>query len=468
MKPYFCAVLFAVSLLTSVAVHAQSENKLVYVIPIKGEIERGLVYVIRRGITEAIDRKANAVIFDMDTPGGRVDSTEEIMQIIDGINVPVITFVNDSAISAGAIISLATDEIYMKPGSTIGDAMPILLGSKELPPDRKEKMVSYVSAKIRAAAQKKGHNVELAEAMVRIEKEFKMDKEIICPAGELLTLTSYEAEKVYGKDKKPLLSKGSVENLEELLKRINLEGAEVITLEVTSAEKIARWIDATAVSGILLALGLLAIYLEFKTPGFGIFGISGIILLAVWFWGHNVAGLAGAEEVAIFIIGVLLLALELFVIPGFGIAGISGITLIVISLILAMVENPPGGGTWHPPVMHLEKAMTTLGMALTICAVSVAILARFLPSTKLFQRLMLLSSIPREDGYQAGSSQDSLVGATGAAVTDLRPAGIATINGKRHQVVSRGEFINAGSSIIVAQTTGNRIVVDQLAQEKQS
>ncbi len=129
MKPYICAALAFLIALPCTALCKEDNQKLVYVIPIKGEIERGLVYVIRRGIAEAVRQKADAVVFDMDTPGGRVDSTKEIMKIIDGIDVPVITFVNPSAISAGAIISLATDEIYMKPGASIGDAMPITMSS---------------------------------------------------------------------------------------------------------------------------------------------------------------------------------------------------------------------------------------------------------------------------------------------------------------------------------------------------
>lgn len=467
MKPYICAAIALLMALPSTSQCKETNQKLVFVIPIHGEIERGLVYVIRRGVTDAVREKADAVIFDIDTPGGRVDSTEEIIEIIDGIDVPVIAFVNPSAISAGAIISLATDDIYMRSGATIGDAMPITMSSKEMPADRKEKMVSYVAAMVRATAQKKGHNVDLAEAMVRIEKEFKIGKEVICPAGELLTLTSFEAEKTYGKDKTPLLSKGTVADFTALLKKLNLDDAEIRTLEVTYAEKIARWIDMTAISGLLLALGLLALYLEFKTPGFGIPGITGIILLAIWFWGHNVAGLAGAEEMILFALGVFLLTLEIFVIPGFGVTGVSGIILIITSLIMAMVQHYPGG-TWYPPVIQMEKAMTTLGMALTICAVGVAVLAKFLPETALFRRIMLTSAVPSKDGYQAGATAEELVGATGQAETDLRPGGIATINGKRQTVVSRGDFIDSGTRIVVAHTKGNRIVVDAIHEEKTS
>jgi len=444
-----------------------SGGQLAYVIPINGEIERGLVYVIRRGVSEAVSRKADAIILEMNTPGGRIDSTEEIVKILDGINVPVVTYVNPRAISAGAIISLATDKIYMKPGSTIGDAMPILLNQQDMPADRKEKMVSYVAAKVRGIAEKKGHNVDLAECMVRIEKEFKIGDEVICPAGELLTLTSFEAEKKYGSDNKSLLSSGSMETLDDLLKELGLESATVKTLEVSYAEKIARWIDMTAVSGLILALGLLALYMEFKTPGFGVFGISGLILLSVWFWGHNVAGLAGFEEIALFIVGVVLLAIEIFVIPGFGITGISGIVLIVTALVLAMVQHYPGGN-WYPPVTHLEGAATSLGLALTICAIGVIILARFLPETAIFKRIMLTSAVAKEQGYQAGASLDALAGEKGVAETDLHPGGIATIAGKRYTVVSRGDFIDSGTRIIIVQTKGNRIVVDRLAEEAKS
>ena len=467
MRPLICAAIALATLLSAPSANAD-DQKLAYVIPIHGEIGESLLYIIRRGVKEAIKEEADAIIFDMDTPGGRVDTTEEIIRIIDGIDIPVITFVNPSAISAGAIISLATDKIYMKPGSTIGDAMPITMSSKEMPADRKEKMVSYVAAIVRAVAQKNGYNVELAEAMVRIEKEFKIGKEVICPAGELLTLTSYEAEKTYGKKKIPLLSSGSVEDLPALLKILELDDAEIRRLEVSTPERIARWIDMTAVSSLLLALGLLGVYLEIKTPGFGVFGITGLVLLAIWFWGHNVAGLAGAEEIVIFAVGVILLALEIFVIPGFGIAGISGILLIISALMLAMVEHYPGNSWYHLPVDQIKDSVSTMGLALTVCAAGTVVLARILPKTALFQRLMLTSSLPSEEGYQAGHKHDDLIDATGKAQTDLHPSGIATINDRRYPVVSRGEFIDSGARIVVAQTKGNRIVVDELPEEKTS
>ena len=236
---------------------------------------------------------------------------------------------------------------------------------------------------------------------------------------------------------------------------------------MATAEKIARWIDMTAVSGLILALGLLGLYLEFKTPGFGVFGISGIALLAVWFWGHNVAGLAGIEELALFAVGIILVGLEIFVIPGFGIAGISGIALIVVSLLMAMVQHYPGG-SWHPPEMHLREAIKTMGVALATCVGLMGVLVRILPETPLFRRLMLTSAMPKEEGYSASSEKSGLVGLKGVAETDLHPGGVAAIDGKRQSVVSRGEFIDAGARIVVAEAHGNRIVVDELANRETS
>jgi membrane-bound serine protease (ClpP class) len=218
----------------------------------------------------------------------------------------------------------------------------------------------------------------------------------------------------------------------------------------------------------LLALGLLGVYLEFKTPGFGVFGITGLLLLAIWFWGHNVAGLAGAEEIVIFAAGVILLALEIFVIPGFGIAGISGIILILASLMLAMVGHYPGQGWWHLPELHLAQATKTLGTTVAMCVAFIVIAARLLPKTPLFKSIMLSAAMPKQEGYRAGKKRDDLVGRRGIAESNLHPSGIAVINGRRQPVVSRGDFIDAGSAIVVAQTKGNRIVVDMVSEKEQA
>jgi len=429
-------------------------------------IERGLVYVIRRGLAQAEKEHAKAIIFDMDTPGGKLQSAEEIVHALLELSVPTYTFVNPRAISAGAIIALATDEIYMAPAGLIGDAMPIMMSPlplgrpQEMPDGLKEKVLSPTVALVRSAAQHKGHDPKLAEAMVRPEFEYKIGDKMISPEGQLLTLTSKDAEQLVGKDNHPLLSRGTVKNLEELLERIGRSNTQLVILEVTLTEQIARLIEGFPLSGILLALGLLGLYIEFKTPGFGLPGVMGVLLLAVWFWGHHIAGLAGTGELLLFVTGVVFLSLEVFIIPGFGIVGISGLCLMTSALIMAMVEHYPGLPWYRLPEWQIQGSIKDLGFALLIAFVLAAILARFLPKTGTFQQLMLGAAVSSEKGFQASARTENLIGNKGLAVTPLRPAGIGLFDGERMNVVARGEFIEKDRSIVIAEAHGNRIVVE--------
>jgi membrane-bound serine protease (ClpP class) len=442
----------------------------VYVIPAKDMIERGLVYVIRRGVEQAEAAGASVIIFDMDTPGGRLDATEQIIESITGLKARTVTYVNPNAISAGAIIAMATDEIYMSPLGRIGDAMPIMMSPlpfgqpQELPDSLKEKAFSPTVALIRSAAQRKGHDPRLAEAMVRPEVGYTVDDTVICPPGQLVTLTSEDAARPVGKDKHPLLSAGTVKTLHELIERLGFAGAPIVTVRITAAERLARIIEGFPLSGILLALGLLGIYIEIKTPGFGFPGTAGILLLAVWFWGHHVAGLAGLGEIAIFIVGAGLLLVEILLIPGFGVVGLVGLGMMVTALLMAMIQHYPGA-PWHAPmfVPDLEASILNLSLALLLVFFSGLALARFLPGTMFFHRLALETCETRAAGFAASETTSAWVGKMGTAVTPLRPAGIADFGSARMNVVTQGQFVEKGVSVVVTEAQGNRIVVTQTA-----
>nr|HPR69224.1 ATP-dependent Clp protease proteolytic subunit [Kiritimatiellia bacterium] len=317
----------------------------VYVIPIRGQIEGALLYVIRRGLAEAERDNAAAVLLVMDTPGGTLNAASDIVRSIQAAPTPVHTFIEKDAFSAGAIIALATRSIYMAPGSVIGDALPILMspvgGVQEMPEGLEEKSVSAVSALVRAAAQEAGHDPELAEKMVRREKEFKIGDEVISPAGQLLTLTAEEAARSGREEGRSLLSAGTLPDLAAVLEALGLAGHPVRELQITAAERTARWIAAAA--PVLMILGFLGIYLEIKTPGIGLPGLFGAVCLALFFWGHHIAGLAGMEDLLLFAAGVVLILIEIFVIPGFGVTGMLGIVLVLLSLVGAMTRIIPGG-----------------------------------------------------------------------------------------------------------------------------
>lgn len=445
---------------------ATASADVAYVIPIRGMIEPALLYVIRRGVQEAEDIDAKAIIFVMDTPGGTLQAASDIIRTIQKIKVPTYTFVEKDAFSAGAIIAMATKHIYMAPGTVIGDAMPIMMtpwgGVQEMPEDIKEKSVSAVAALIRAAAEEGGHNKELAEKMVRRELEFKIGNEVISPAGQLLTLTNVEAERKVGKDKRPLLSEGTLKDVNALMKTVGLEDAAVKELQVTAIEKVARYIAALA--PIFLIVGLLGLYVEFKMQGAILPGVVGVICLVIFFWGHHIAGLAGTEDILVFMLGMALLVVEILFIPGFGFVGFLGIAMMLWALFDAMVEKYPGG-PWYPTWPVVQIPLIKLSISLIGATVAAMFLGKYLPETRLFKNIGLDAATSRKDGYAASDDSRSLIGLEGRALSPLRPAGVAEFGGQKLDVVTRGDYLACGTPIRVVESHGNRIIVETVPQK---
>jgi membrane-bound serine protease (ClpP class) len=438
------------------------EEHAVYVLPIRGPIEPALLYVIRRGLAEAQRVNADAVFFPMDTPGGAVNVTEEIIDLIARMDVPTYVFVEHNAISAGAIISLAADYIYMAPGSKIGDAMPIMMapggGVQPLPDAEREKIMSYVDGIVRGIAQRKGRDETLASAMVRPEVEYIVDDEVISAAGQLLTLTNMEAERRFGEDQQPLLSMGTVEDFDALLELLELDHATRIELEVTLAEQVARFLQM--IGPLLMMAGFLGLYLEFQSPGFGLPGIMGLICLLLFFAGHHIAGLAGNEDILFFMLGVVLIFVELLILPGFGVIGITGLALVLWGLLNAMVERFPGD-PWVPSLPALQLPLLKLGVAIVGAAAGAALLGRFLPQTTIFSRLVLSEDTSRDAGYTSARNRPEWVGKTGRTLTPLSPAGSVLVDDMRLDVVSRGDYIEADQTVRVVETHGSRVVVER-------
>ncbi len=461
MRRNILFTLFAAFMLSSAQSQSTHTPSVVYIIPIKKMIEPALLYVVRRGVDEAVRNDAQAIIFEMDTPGGAVNAAKDIISIITQTDIPTYTFVQKDAYSAGAIIALATPNIYMAPGSVIGAATPMMMspmgGAQDMPDEVKEKMTSAVAAMVRSAAEQGGHDKQLAEAMVRADMEYSVNGKVISEKGRLLTLTNEEAAQLVGEDQRPLLSKGTVENIDALLEIIGLSNAEKRILEVTAAEYLARWIAGMA--SVLMMIGLGGIWLEFKTPGFGIFGILGISCLLLFFFGHHIAGLAGMEDVLLFFIGIALLAVEVFITPGFGLMGISGLILIFLALINAMIEHVPG--TWRPISFSAETFALPLLKVTVSFAGALALVAfagKFLPQTKVFQNLTLTTVL----GHV--TEEVDLLGLVGISHSDLRPGGTAYFGERKLDVVTHGDYIRHASSVRIVEVHGNRIVVEECSK----
>jgi membrane-bound serine protease (ClpP class) len=469
MKKTYVYLLLAASALLPTHSWCDGSNAsadVVYTIPIRGMIEPALLYVVRRGVQEAERVNAKAIIFVMDTPGGTLQAASDIVRTIQKIKVPTYTFVEKDAFSAGAIIAMATKHIYMAPGTVIGDAMPIMMapwgGVQEMPEDIKEKSVSAVAALIRSAAEEGGHNKELAEKMVRREIELKIGGEVISPAGQLLTLTNVEAERKLGEPKQTILSEGTVKDVNELLKIVGLEGVSVRELEVTTIERVARFIAALA--PLFLIVGLLGLYIEFKMQGTIIPGAIGVLCLAIFFWGHHIAGLAGMEDILIFLLGMALLMVEILMIPGFGAIGFLGISLMLWALLDAMIEKYPGG-PWYPAWPVVQVPLLKLYIALIGTAVAAMFLGKFLPGTRLFKNIGLETTSSKKAGYSASDESNSLIGLEGRALSPLRPAGTAEFGDRKLDVITRGDYLAGGTPIRIVESHGSRIIVEAVTRK---
>lgn len=442
----------------------------VYIIPVEGMIEDALVYMIRRGLREAESSGARAIVFSMNTDGGKLDSADEIVGMLLKLKTPTYTYVRHRAFSAGAMIALATDKIYMAPGSVIGAAMPIMMspfgGVAEMPESVQEKVVSATAALVRTAAQQKGHDPELAEAMVRPGTDFMKSDKPAENEKRLLTLTNKEAEHPGGDNGKPLLSAGTADTLEDMLRMAGMAGSPCLELKVSSAEKVARFISM--ISFLLLGAGLLAIYIEIKTPGFGLPGIIGIACLAVFFWGHHVAGLAGFEDMLIFLFGLALLIVEILFIPGFGLVGVSGLALMLLAVVRAMLPQLPtwqaSGLDWPP----LLAALRQLSMGCILAFGGALLAARLLPKTTPFKGLVLQADVARNAGYKASPQPEVAIGDVGVALTPLRPFGSALFGEKKLDISTQNEMLPVGAKVRVIEIQGGKIVVAAQPQDSNS
>ncbi|MFA5206997.1 MAG: hypothetical protein WC708_21555, partial [Lentisphaeria bacterium] len=323
----------------------------VLVVPVHGPVDKSLLMSLRRAFRQADELAPQAVVLDMDTPGGGLTETEEIVAWLRAGKRPVYAYVNTHAQSAGAILCLACDRIYMAPGSRIGSALPIMVdplggGVQALAGDLKEKVLSDTRSLVRGLAQEKGYSAEVAMAMVDPALGLKVGARVFCAPGQLLNLTAAEAAETVPPRTGPLLARLVAPDLGAVLADAGLAGAPVVRYEVTSAETLARWI--TLFGPLLLALGALGIYLEFKMPGTLLPGVLGGLLLALYFFGHYLAGLAGWEDIALVVVGLILLAVEVFVLPGFGVVGLAGLLCLAAGVILGLVPYIPPAPTGVP------------------------------------------------------------------------------------------------------------------------
>jgi len=404
-----------------------------YVIPIRGDIDNSNWLFIERAYKEAQNNKAAVIIFEIDTYGGYIDTAIKITDLIMASPIPTYCYVDSKAISAGSLIALAGETLLISPGGTIGAAEPRLLGQTA-----DYKVLSMWKSKLSSVAEARGRDGQIAEAFADVD----IFIEGLTEPGSLLTMTALQAVE-YG------MADGVCNSRAELIEEYGLPTA-VVEMEKSFQEKSSGWLSDPWISGILLAIGIAGIVIELLTAGsFGLFGAAGLVSFALYFMGHFWAGNIGVGAILLFMVGLVLIVLEIFVIPGFGITGILGILAVLASLVLA---SP-----------NFTQAMLTLGGSLAAAIIIILITLRNKKTRKLWGKLILSHKLETSEGYV--SHDESLVmyqGKRGKALTTLRPAGTIDIEGRRVDVVTMGEFIEAGSAVEVILVEGMRVVVREL------
>ncbi|MGA0254934.1 MAG: NfeD family protein [Rhodothermales bacterium] len=449
------SILFALLLLTSSA-HGQETSAPVtdrllfeepvagpaFVITVKGIIDGPLAAYIERALKDAADAGAGLVIFHVDTFGGLVDAADEIRKTILNADIPTVALIDKNAASAGALISYAADRIVMVPGASIGAATVVQGTSGEAAPDKYQ---SYMRGLMRATAEANGRDPSIAEAMV----DESIEIEGITVEGEVLTLSTSEAIELRVADAEQA-------SLDELLATYEVNERDVVEHQLTRAEGLLRFFSSPVVQSILMLMMMGGLYFELQSPGVGFPGMIAAVGAAAFFGPHYLLGLVESWEIVLFVLGVVLLLVEIFVIPGFGIAGVTGLAAVLLALGFSLIGNI---GFSFPSGQAISSAVLTLASSLVMLIIAMFSLGRMLPRSERFSELILMPTLSTDTGHTSAQTHIEWLGKIGTSITDLRPSGTAEIGDERIDVVTSGEYIEKGSSVEVVSVEGSRVRV---------
>ena len=432
-------------------------SDVVYRVPIEGTIDLGLPPFIQRTLEDAESNEATAVIFDINTFGGRVDAATQIKDAILGADILTIAFINRRAISAGALISLSCEKIYMTGGGLIGAATAVDMTGKK----GSEKVISFMREEMASTAEKRGRSKEIARGMVDEELTFthlviggdsiKVDDIEGRKDGKLISLTTEQALKYK-------IADGTAENMEALLDSLGYSSFKIIETTENWSEAIVRFLTNPVVASLLTTFGFLGILFELQSPGWGVPGFVGLACLILSLGASYIAQLATMSDMLFVLTGLALILLEVLVIPGFGIAGLGGIGLMIYGLYLLLLPDIPVSEE------VLGQAMDGFLIGLVGAVIGVVLLAKLMIKTKFWEQLTAPDTQKKEDGYSNTLGWESLQGETGIADTDLHPSGWVRVKDQRIFVVSEGEFIEEGKEIKILSVDGNRVLVRELTK----
>ena len=415
----------------------------VHTVGTRGEmIDPGISAFIERAVRDADEAKVDAILFEIDTFGGRIDAATLIKDAILDAEPLTIAFIDRQAISAGALISLACDQIVMVEGAEIGAVTPVT-GSGE---KAEQKIVSAMRAEMRATAQATGRDSEIAEAMVDESIDIPGFSDVV---GRPATLTTSEALH-YG------IADETAESVEEVLRIYDLQDAIIIEVEINWAEHVVRFLTNPIITSILMSVAIFGLIAEVRTPGWGLGGTMALLALALFFGSHLVVHLAEWDELLLFVVGLILLLVEIAFIPGFGLVGLAGILCMVASLLLTRL---PSTQWWQ--IEDISGVVGQMAVSMIVAIVASVAMLKALPRFAVFNRLVLSSRTPASEGYvSAPTEQDSdLIGREGVTLSELRPVGVGLFDGKRIDVIAEGEFIEAQRAVKIVEARGNRTVV---------
>lgn len=416
----------------------------VYLIHVEGLVDNGLNKYIQRGLSQASSNDAAGVILHMDTFGGLVDAADKIRKNLLDSDLTIVSFIDKNAASAGALIALATDSIFMAPGASIG-AATVVDGAGSY---ASEKMQSYMRGIMRATAQATGRDPRLAEAMV----DERVVIEGVVEDGQLLTLSTTEAVELG-------LADGSFRTVDQIMVHMGWEDKELFDFQEFWAESVLRFLSNPVITSLLMLMMLGGLWFELQSPGLGFPGAVSAIGALLFFAPLYIMGLAQSWEILLFALGVGLILVEIFVLPGFGVPGILGISLVLFSMGISLIGNV---GLSFPEMHQVTQAIWTMAVTLILGVAMISSMIRYLPDNKMFNKLVLADQTDRNHGYTSSDSKDDLLGLEGVAITSLRPSGTVLIQDRRIDVVSVGEFIEKGAHVKVVDTSGTRVMVNRL------
>ncbi|MBN1967870.1 MAG: nodulation protein NfeD [Candidatus Delongbacteria bacterium] len=406
-------------------------------IVVEGMIDNGLPLYIQRAIEKANENNSDYLIVEVNTFGGRVDSATKIKDLLIDCEIPTIAFVNKRAISAGSLITLSCDSIFMSEGSSMG-ATTVVDDSGE---KQSEKAQSYMRAEMGSTAEKSGRNRLIAEAMV--DEDVEIDS--LIGKGKLLTLTSEMALKYKMCDY-------IIADFDDLLSHYDIDSNKVYKVEISISESLVRFLTHPIMSSLLMTIAFLGLIFEMKTAGWGVGGTVGIIALSLFFGAQYIVNLADNIELIILMVSMVLILLEVFVIPGFGIAGITGITGLLTSLFMMLIGDFASKDDYI-------SAGNILSISLITTIVGTFLLFKFLPGFKLFDFMVVKKAERSGSGIMNKEIYLDLLNKEGYAVTDLKLSGNANIDGETYQVISMSEFLVKDTEIIVSKVEGNKVFV---------